>query len=413
MLAEAGVRYAREVRLIVDEVPGSDVFALTADWFQPHTWYAGSGGTVFRTLNDGDGWEPMGRFGDEEVQVIRVHRERPGLVAVATAPPAASGEGSSVHVSFDSGETWPFTRRYGFRVEDVAWLVGLDEPVLMMATGPSVGSTDGKGGGLYRLGVTSDNDLAQVVVDPTDQDLAFWAVTTVQEVRGEVTVVCAAQGRQVGGTRRWGVYLSNDAGRTGTFREIGLEKEDARVLAVQRDGPRTWLWAGTAAPGGDAPGRGCSGASCSDERIPWAAGTSTPMAGSPDRAGILRSRAASSPPRPSRWASCASTAASPTRCGSTPTVDSGLPPRDLEGRLLPVRAVAIDPGATRIMAGGPVGVRRTNDKGDPPTATPRKESEPKYESCSETEFSEEVTLPPTWLFVCGDNELTVTADATP
>jgi hypothetical protein len=95
-----------------------------------------------------------------------------------------------------------------------------------------------------------------------------------------------------------------------------------------------------------------------------------------------------------------------------PTVDSGLPPRDLEGRLLPVRSVAVDPGATMIMAGGPVGVRRTNDKGDAPTATQSKGSEPKYESCSETEFSEEVTLPPTWLFVCRDNELTVTADAT-
>jgi hypothetical protein len=26
-------------------------------------------------------------------------------------------DGSAVHVSFDSGDTWPFTRRYGFRVE--------------------------------------------------------------------------------------------------------------------------------------------------------------------------------------------------------------------------------------------------------------------------------------------------------
>jgi hypothetical protein len=95
-----------------------------------------------------------------------------------------------------------------------------------------------------------------------------------------------------------------------------------------------------------------------------------------------------------------------------PTVDSGLPPRDLEGNLMPVRSVAIDPGATMIMAGGPVGVRRTTDAGDSPTTTPHRESEPKYESCSESEFSEEVTLPPTWLFVCGENELTVTADAT-
>ena len=44
--------------------------------------------------------------------------------------------------------------------------------MLLMATGPSVGSTDGKGGGLYRLGVSRENDLAQVVVDrPAGRDL--------------------------------------------------------------------------------------------------------------------------------------------------------------------------------------------------------------------------------------------------
>jgi hypothetical protein len=410
VLAEPGVRYARAVRLLVDEVPNESVLALEADRFQPHTWYAGSGPTVFRTVNDGDGWEPMGRFGDEQVTVVRVHRERPGLVAVATAP--ASGEGSSVHVSFDSGETWPFTRRYGFRVEDVSWLVGEEEPVLLMATGPSVGSTDGKGGGLYRLGVSRDNDLAQLVVEPTDQDLAFWAVTTVEEVRGEITVVCASQGRQVGGTRQWGVYVSNDAGRSGTFRQVGLEKDDVRVLAVQRDGPRSWLWAGTAAPGGDAPGRGVFRRELLGREDPvggwdqyangWIAGSCWDLAfagpivtAATQQVGVMR---------------LDSTQANPT--WFAPTVDSGLPPRDLEGRLLPVRAVAIDPAATRIMAGGPVGVRRTNDQGDRPTDPPRRGSEPRYESCSETEFDEEVTLPPTWLFVCGENDLDVTTDAT-
>jgi hypothetical protein len=414
VLAEAGVRYARDVRLLVDEVPGTSVEAIEADLFQAHTWYAGSGSTVFRTLNDGEGWEPMGRFGEELAQVIRVHPERPGLLAVAASPPAATGEGSSVHVSFDSGETWPFTRRYGFRVEDLAWLVGNDEPVLLMATGPSVGSTDGKGGGLYRLGVSRENDLAQLVVDPTDQDLAFYAVATVQEVRGDVTVVCAAQGRQVtGGQRRWGAYLSNDAGQTGTYREIGMEKEDVRVLKVQRDGPRNWLWAGTAAPGGATePGHGCFRRELLGREDPvggwdqyangWTAGSIHDLAfagsivtAATQQVGVMRLDSSLANPV---W--------------FEPTVDSGLPPRDLQGNLMPVRSIAIDPGATMIMAGGPVGVRRTNDEGDAPTEPPRKGSEPKYESCSESEFSEEVTLPPTWLFVCGQNELTVTADAT-
>jgi hypothetical protein len=409
VLAEPGVRYVRDVRLLVDEVPGQDVLALESDGSQPHTWYAGSGPTVFRTLNDGDGWEPMGRFGDEVVQTVRVHPERPGVVAAATSP--TSGEGSSVHVSFDAGETWPFTRRYGFRVEDLAWLVGEAEPVLLMATGPSTGSTDGKGGGLYRLGVTRDDDLVQLLVDPSDQDLAFWAVSAVTEVRGEVTVTCAAQGRQVDGQRRWGTYLSNDAGRSGTFRRIGLDGEDARVLAVQRDGPRTWLWAGTAAPGGDQAGRGCFRRELLGREDPaggwvqyatgWTAGSCWALAfaggvvlAATQQVGELRLDSSAAAPA---WVA--------------PTPQSQLPPRDL-GRFQPVNGLAVDAEGSRVMAGGPKGVLRTRQDGPAPATPPGGGSEPVYESCSQTEFAEEVTLPATWLFVCGANELRVQGDAT-
>jgi hypothetical protein len=409
VLAEAGVRHVRDVRLVVEEVPGRDVLALEADAAQPDTWYAGSGPVLFRTLNDGDGWEAMGRFGDQLVQAIRVHPERPGLVAVATAP--GTGEGSAVHVSFDSGETWPFTRRYGFRVEDATWLVGDPEPVLLMATGPSLGSTEGRGGGLYRLGVAREDDLVQVLVDPSDQDLAFWAVTAVQEVRGEVTVVCAAQGRQVGGHRRYGMYLSNDAGRTGTFRPVGLETEDARVLAIQRDGPRTWLWAGTAAPGGDQAGRGCFRRELLGLEDPptgwqqlaagWTAGscwalgfTGSVVHAATQQVGVLRLDTSSAAPT---WV--------------PPTVDSGLPARDLP-RFQPINALAVDPSGTRVMAGGPLGVLRTHADGPPPGTPPGDGDEPRYESCSRVEFGEVVTLPPTWLFVNGTNTLTVQTDAT-
>jgi hypothetical protein len=407
VLAEPGVRYARDVELLVDEVPGQSVLALEADQFQPMTWFAGSGSIVFRTLNDGDGWEPMGRFGDEQVQVVRVHREIPGLVAVGTVPP--SGEGSSVHVSFDSGESWPFTRRFGFRVEDLAWIVRDGEPLLLMATGPAVGSVDGKGGGLYQLAVTPDANTVQVLVEPADQDLAFYAVAAVQEVRGEVTVACAAQGKN-------GTYLSHQGGRTGTFRKIGLgggigQPEDVRVLAVQRDGPRSWLWAGTAAPGGDQPGRGSFRRELLGAEDPpggwqqisqgWTAGSCWALgfAGSivvaaTQQVGVMR---------------LDSSAANPVWVA--PTVDSGLPLRD-PGRFHPVNAVAVDPAGRRILAGGPVGVRRTRSDSPPPTSPPGQGAELRYQPSSEVSFTQEVTLPPTWLFVCGENELTVTIDET-
>jgi hypothetical protein len=64
------------------------------------------------------------------------------------------------------------------------------------------------------------------------------------------------------------------------------------------------------------------------------------------------------------------------------------------------------------MAGGPLGVYRT-------TTLPAGETIPVstqpgalvFESCKERDFAEEVTLPPTWLFVCGANELEVVGDA--
>src|SRR5207247_11403030 len=95
----------------------------------------------------------------------------------------------------------------------------------------------------------AEADPVQLLVEPTNQNLPFYAVVATQEVTGEITVAAAAQ-------ENAGVYLSTTGGNTGTFRKIGLDGESVRTLAVQRDGPRSFLWAGTAAPGGDQPGHG-------------------------------------------------------------------------------------------------------------------------------------------------------------
>jgi hypothetical protein len=46
-----------------------------------------------------------------------------------------------------------------------------------------------------------------------------------------------------------------------------------------------------------------------------------------------------------------------------------------------------------------------------PASVPGEGAEPRYEACSQVEFAEVVTLPPTWLFVDGPNTLTVQTDA--
>jgi hypothetical protein len=264
-----------------------------------------------------------------------------------------------------------------------------------MATGPS---GDGGGGGLYQLAVSPDGDAVQILVDPGDQDLAFYAVTAYQEVRGDVAVAVAAQGKA-------GVYLSKQAGHGDTFVNTGLKGEDVRVLAVQSVGPRAFLWAGTAAPGGDQVGKGCFRRELLGADDPaegwehigqgWIAGSCWAIAfdgqkvvAATQQFGVMRLDADT--PKPA-WTD------------PTGDVRNGLPLRDLN-RFLPVRAVASRGTDGPVMAGGANGVFRSV-----PATIPG--GLPRYESCSVREHDEEVTLPPTWLFVGGPNELTVRTDA--
>ena len=409
-LSEAGVRYARGVRIHVDEVPNGQVEAVEADAFQPNTWFAGSGGIVFRSLNDGDGWEPMGHFGEAQIKVIRVHPDVPGLLVVGTWP--ATGSGSSIYVSWDSGATWPFTRQFGFRIRDLAWLMRDGAPLLMMATGAPTDDEQGKGGGLFQIGITPGADPVQVIVDATNQDMPFYAVVAVREVRGEVSVAVAAQAHG-------GVFLSNDGGRGNSYRAIGLNGKDVRVLAIQRDGPRSWLWAGTASPGGEANGEGCFRRELLGAEDPpgwdpfgpehgWDTGTCWHLAfaggrvlAATQQAGVLDLDSTSATPAWKRLN----------------LETSGLPVRDdpaARGKFPAINGVAADPNARRVMASGTLGVYRTRPL-DPGATIPAstQPGELHYESCKEQDFAEEVTLPPTWLFVCGANELEVVGDATP
>ena len=234
-LAEPGVLWVDQVRLLVEEVPDREVRALAADRFQPNTWYAGSDTTLYRSLNDGEGWEPIGRFPDESITVVRPHPQRAGYLAVVTS----GEEGARLRLSTDCGETWmdePYT--LAFTVEDAAWTEREGVPVLFMAADA----------GLYELVVRLGSSPVQVLVDPADQDLGFYAVATYRDAQGRVTVATAAQ-------ETAGVFLSNEGGKANTFRQIRPQGTDIRLLTVQRDGPRAFLWAGETTIG-EGPGSG-------------------------------------------------------------------------------------------------------------------------------------------------------------
>ena len=235
---EPGVRYVDDVAFLIDESPDKGVMALAADAFQPKTWYAGADSSLFRTLNDGDGWEPSGRFEGESIDVIRVHPGKAGLLAVVTVL-AGDAVGSRLRVSQDCGETWRQIAEMEFRIHDFAWAMRGAEPILWLATDT----------GFYELALRPDATPVQVLVNTANQGRGFYAVAATTTARGVNLVAVASQSNG-------GIFASHDGGKSGTFNNIGLKGEDVRVLEAQRDGVRTFLWAAVAVGGND-PERGC------------------------------------------------------------------------------------------------------------------------------------------------------------
>ncbi len=388
LLEEPGVSYADRLRLLVDEVPGRDVTALAADPFQRQTWYAAAGDAVYRSSNDGDGWEPVAHFPGEEVKLVRTFAGRPdvpqtgraGLLAIATGKPDTPGA-NRVRVSWNCGESWDENdawRQTAFAINALAWMVRDGAPVLLLAADA----------GLFTLG--RGTDLVQLLVDAENQKRGFYDVAVAVDARGAVSLAVAAR-------EKGGVYFSAEAGARGTFRNVGQRGDDVRVLRVQYDGPRTYLWAGAYAEG-DVPGNGCArcellGGSLSQEgwrkfQKGWTGGSCRDLAlqgtkalAATYRAGVLALDLTAADPSwvAPDFASC------------------GWPvrgPKELEK----VNAVACDPEGRWLLAGGPRGVYRSGNSGT------------SYEECSRQEFFDRVTLPETWLFCSGEHAIEILAE---
>jgi hypothetical protein len=268
-----------------------------------------------------------------------------------------------------------------FRVVDIAWILRQGVPVLLMASDV----------GLYELALLPEATPVQVLVDSGNPKLGFYAVASSTSVRGETSVAVAAQATG-------GVFLSSQGAAPGSFRRIkGLEGEDVRVLEVQEQGVRSFLWAGVAVGKPNEPGKGAfrwelRGSADAPEGWrafgkDWKGGTCWGLAfegsqvfAASHQAGVLRLDSAAADPA---W--------------QAPEIGCGLPLRDT-GRLQPVRAVASAPERSLLMAGGPVGVCLSRDGGV------------RYDRVSSRELAEKVTLPETWLFCSGEHEITVVSE---
>jgi len=375
-LAEPGVRYVSEVRLEVEDAPAEQVDCVSVDPFQPQTWYAAAGEGLYRSVNDGDGWELLRRFAGEKVHVIENHQDRAGLLAVSTLMVVDGSDASQVHVSRDCGDTWAPPRRLDFKVNDLAWMMRGQEPLLLLATEK----------GLYELALAADATPLPIVVEPAAQDLGMSAVAVAVHERGDVSIAVSA--RQ---TR--GVYLSSRAGAPGSFRHIGMKDADITCLEVQRDAGQLFLWAGLAAEKASEGAGGMRWGVRSTEDAPsewvafageWRGGSCHALAFVGDmvhaathHAGVL---SISSSARGATW--------------SPVDVNCGLPLRDVS-RLHPVETVAADGRSGVLLAAGALGVHR------------RRKQERNFERVSAKESREKVTLPGDWLLCSGSHQLDV------
>ncbi len=376
VLAEPGVSYVDNVRFVIDEAP-VHTEVVERDPAQPRTWFAADSVSLFRTMNDASSWEVVQRVEGAKIEHVVRHETVQGLLAVGVR----DGEQTTIRFSHDAGETFSDSRQVMPRANDLAWTLRGGDPVLLIATDE----------GLYEVTTERDAVPLQVLVVEGQPDAGFWAVASVTDTRGDVKVAVAS-------TELGGVLLSVRAGRPGTFTNIGLTNKDVRVLAVQRDGPRSFLWAGLAAHGRRDDGEGCHAWELTGEGMApegwvhfgegWTGGsclsiaflgedaeTATVVAGT-YRGGVLRLNARR---RDVAWQS--------------PSLESGLALETADRLFEPIYAVAA--GGRTILAGAQRGVYRSRDEGT------------SFVWTSSLEDADIVHLPPTWLFCSGEHQIDV------
>ena len=377
-----GVRYADQLAFGIEETPTRDVIDLVRDPAQPGAWFAATKRELHRTLDNGESWATVFRpEAGGEPRFIRRHPTRPGLGVLAVS----RGTGAAIYLTEDCGESWSVPLvSFNFDIHDAAWIERDGRPLLLLATAE----------GLRQYVPGSGAGPAPVIVDAKLDTKGFYAVAASVSPSGVISVAVAAKADS-------GVFLSSVGGVSGTFKKVGLDAKDVRVLAVQATAARTFLWATIGAEAGEqgegayrlelrADGAqdpegfkrfniGWQGGSC--EGIAFADGLV--VAGS-NRGGVLTLDTA---------------AASPQWTQTSP--DARLPIRSTERFFEVVSAVAaeaMEGGKAMVMAGGPRGVYRSTDSGKT------------YDLKSATSFTDHVPLPARWLYCAGEHVITVVQD---
>ena len=166
-----------DVSVSVDAAPTRITADVAADFHQPQTWYAADDDHLFRSTDNGLGWEIIADISAES-KADRSHFDllapcpyQPGIVA-ATALTQSTQAGpwfTRLYLTFDCWESGlPAPRGFYFRVEDMAWLRRAQGLFLLLATDK----------GLFELKI-ADGDgvpVPEPVVTPITVDLAHPAI---------------------------------------------------------------------------------------------------------------------------------------------------------------------------------------------------------------------------------------------
>ena len=378
-LKEPGVRQVLQPQVIVESVPDSFVRCLAVDPHHAQVWYAANKDGFFRSENDGNGWELFKPFTTGEYGThIKTHPRIPGLLALCTN--MANDAGTIIHVSNDCGESWEKRAEMnGFVINNAAWVTRDGTPILMLATNK----------GLYELGMQPNAAPVQIQVRAGDQDTGFHSVVSSFDAKGNVQVAVAAR-------NKGGVFLSDKAALTKSFRNIGMAGKDVQVLATQESGTRTFLWAGLAAPAIHDPGEGCLSWELLGAADPpdgwktysqgWTGGSCTSLSFVGDtvfagtyEAGVLKLSGHAD--NAAWWA---------------PPVNCGLPRGVTKDQLIErIDSLAVQNPSGIILIGGNKGVFRSMDQGT------------SYASCSSRSFTDAITIPANWLFCSGSHSIEV------
>ncbi len=383
-LKEPGVRQVLQPQVIVESVPDTFVRCLAVDPHHGQVWYAANKDGFFRSENDGNGWELFKPFSGEYGTLIKTHPRVPGLLALCTN--MANDTGTAVLISNDCGESWEKRAEMnGFVINNAAWITRDGTPSLMMATNK----------GLYELAMQPNAAPVQIQVRPGDQDTGFHTVVSTFDAKGNVQVAVAAR-------NKGGVFLSDRAALTKSFRNIGMAGKDVQVLATQDSGTRTFLWAGLAAPAIHDPGEGCLCWELLGAADPpdgwkaysqgWTGGSCTSLSFAGDtvfagtyEAGVLK---LSGHADNAAW--------------QVPPVNCGLPRGVTKDQLIErIDSLAVQNPSGIILIGGNKGVFRSTDQGN------------SYVSCSSRSFTDAITIPANWLFCSGNHSIEIRSSNEP